>query len=314
MVQRWLLRFGIMKTERLCRATLNIPPLTLRTNTIRCSRAQLLERLRQEGYDAHETSVSAVGITLKKCGDLQSLKALQEGWCYVEDEAAQLIPLLMDVHPGDCVLDVCAAPGGKTTHLAALMHNQGALVALDRHASRLQVLIANCQRLGMTNVQPFVADARKVFTQTKEPCSSSGRPGSLPSVLEQGFDSILVDASCSGFGVLRRHPEGKWGKGPDLIHQTPLTQLHILENIHSLLRPRGVIVYSVCSIELEETFHVLAKFCQRHPAFQVESAMPWIPLSGQCLGDEHGNVCTAFNPFDMDGFFAARLKRVDPSS
>ena len=313
-VQRWLLRFGTMQTEMLCRATLNIPPITLRTNTLRCSRAQLLERLRREGYDAHETSVSPVGITLKKCGDLQNLMVLQEGWCYVEDEAAQLIPFLLDVHPGDCVLDVCAAPGGKTTHLAALMENQGTLVAFDRHASRLHVLASNCQRLGITNVHPFAADARTAFTQTKKPFPSSRRPHPLSSAGAQGFDRILVDAPCSGFGILRRHPEGKWRKDQDLIHQTHVTQLEILDNIHSLLRPEGVIVYSACSIESEETIQVLSKFCGRHPEFLVESAMPWIPLAGQSLGDEQGNMCTAFNLFDMDGFFAARLRRGTPSS
>jgi 16S rRNA (cytosine967-C5)-methyltransferase len=303
LVARWLSVFGSAKTELLCQATLNIPPITLRTNTLRCTREELATRLRDEGYDVQETLVSPVGLILKKCGKLSDVKALQDGWCYVEDEAAQLVPLLLEVSPEHRILDVCAAPGGKTTHLAARMQNQGNIVALDQNPGRLRVLASNCQRLGVTNVSAFVGDASQNLPHT-----DNSNP--LPSALSQGFDGILCDAPCSGLGVLRRNPEGKWAKDPDLIIRAQARQLAILNHVCPLLRPDGVLVYSACSSEAEETYQVLATFCRQHPEFRHESVGLSLPLAGHSLIDQEGNLFTAFNPFDMDGFFAARLRKV----
>ncbi len=303
LVERWLSFFGPTKTEWLCEATLKIPPITLRTNTLRCTREELATRLRNEGYEVRETLVSPVGLVLKKCGKLSDVKALQDGWCYIEDEAAQLVPLLLDVSPGQHILDVCAAPGGKTTHVAARMQNQGTIVALDQKPRRLRSLISNCQRLGVTNVSSFVADASQELLRV-----DNSSPGS--SALSQGFDSILCDAPCSGLGVLRRHPEGKWAKDRDVMTRAQIRQLEILSHVCSLLRPGGVLVYSACSTEPEETYQVLATFCRQHPEFRHESVGPCMPPAGQSLIDQEGNLFTAVNPFDMDGFFAARLRKV----
>ena len=282
---------------------LKIPPITLRTNTLRCTREELATRLRNEGYEVQETLVSPVGLVLQKCGKLSNVQALQDGWCYVEDEAAQLVPLLLDVSPGHRILDVCAAPGGKTTHLAARMQNQGTVVALDQNSLRLGSLESNCRRLGVTNVSHFAVDALQVlpFNGTLSP---------VVSALAKGFDGILCDAPCSGLGVLRRHPEGKWAKDPDLISRARARQLEILDRVSPLLRQGGVLVYSACSSEPEETYQVLATFCQEHSEFRHESAGPCLPPTGQSLIDQEGNLFTAFNPFDMDGFFAARLRKV----
>ena len=303
MVERWLSYFGPSKTESLCQATLRIPPITLRTNTLKCTRQDLLGRLRQEGYDVRETLVSPVGLVLEKCGKLSDVRPLREGWCYVEDEAAQLVPLILDVNPEHHVLDACAAPGGKTTCLAALMQNRGKIVALDRSPERLRFLTSNCQRLGAVNISSLVADSGDHSLQAADQNHSLSIP-------KQGFDRILVDAPCSGLGVLRRHPEGKWAKEPELIHQAQTQQLRILDHVCELLRPGGVLVYSACSTEPEETYQVLTKFCYDHPEFLQESAEPWIPSSGRSLIDQEGNLFTPFNSFDMDGFFATRLKKV----
>lgn len=305
LVERWLESFGPGQTELLCQATLNIPPITLRANTLRCTREELAARLGKEGYEVRETLVSPVGLVLQKCGRLSGVKPLQDGWCYIEDEAAQLIPLLLNVSPGDRVLDVCAAPGGKTTHLAALMQNHGTVVALDSKPRRLRSLAMNCERLGVTNVSPFVADAsRQLLHRAKSDPRSSA--------LAYGFDKILCDAPCSGLGVVRRHPEGKRLKDPDSIMRAQARQLEILDHLGPLLRPGGVLVYSACSTEPEETYQVIATFCRRHPEFRHEPAGPHIPPPGESLIDQEGNLFTAFNPFDMDGFFAARLRKVGP--
>lgn len=303
MVQRWLSFFGPGRTELLCQNTLNIPPITLRTNTLRCSREELASRLRSDGYEVGETLVSPLGLVLRKCGKLSEVKALQDGWCYIEDEAAQLVPILLDVKPDHRVLDVCAAPGGKTTHLAAVMRNQGTLVALDRNPLRLRTLRSNCKRLGASNVSCFVADASQDLLRRVDSDSEF-------STLSQGFDGILCDAPCSGFGVLRRHPEGKWAKEAEIVSRSQARQLALLDQVCQLLRPGGVLVYSACSTEPEETYQVLATFCRRHPEFRHESVGPWVPQAGQSLIDQEGNLFTAYNSFDMDGFFASRLRKV----
>jgi len=309
MVERWIKAFGIDQAEILCRKTLEIPPMTLRTNTLRCSRKQLLDRLEAEGIAAQETSVGPEGVMLEKCGNPGQLSVIQDGWCYIEDEAAQLIPPLLDPQPGEHVLDACAAPGGKTSHLAQLMQNQGTIIALDRQPERLLRLKANCKRLGIRIVQTHECDV-----VTNWPIAQSGKankPFSSSHFLAQPFDRILVDAPCSGLGVLRRNPEGKMLKQFSTIEQSHAIQRQILDRVCHLLRPGGILVYSACSIEPEETTEVISAFCQEHPDFQPEPVTPWVPSIGLSLVTEYGHLCTAFQSFTMDGFFACRLKRSD---
>ena len=222
LTQRWIDRWGLETAEAMCRHTLTIPPLTLRANTLRCSRDQLEARLGGEGYTVSRTSVSPEGLILEKCGSLQALPVLQEGWCYVEDEAAQLVPLLLDVKPGQRVLDACAAPGGKCSHLAALMQNQGEIVATDPEPRRLERLESNLRMLGITCVETVELSHE---TDRASPWLHA----------QDGFDRILVDAPCSGLGVLRRHPEAKWQKTSAQLDRHGKRQSGILERRGSLL-------------------------------------------------------------------------------
>lgn len=299
LTQRWIDRWGLETAEAMCRHTLTIPPLTLRTNTLRCSREQLEARLGEEGYMVSRTSVSPEGLILEKCGSLQALPVLQEGWCYVEDEAAQLVPLLLDVKPGQRVLDACAAPGGKCSHLAALMQNQGEIVATDPEPRRLKRLASNLDTLGITcvetvNISDEVAFASPAFHD------SWGRTG---------FDRILVDAPCSGLGVLRRHPEAKWQKTSTQLDRHAERQSGIMQRVSAYLRPGGVLVYSACSTEPEETTQVVSRFCQDHPEFCHESSTGWLPPHTHSLTNPDGDFLTSGFRYNMDGFFAARLRR-----
>ena len=306
MVERWMNAFGFTNTEIFCRRTLEIPPLTLRTNTLRCTRDALLDRLAVEGISAQETRVSSLGITIEKCGNPGLLSVVQEGWCYIEDEAAQLIPPLLNPQPGERILDACAAPGGKTTHLAQLMQNQGRIIALDRKNKRLTRVRENCDRLGINNVQSHEYDLTTDIKEVNFPSSHSD-------TLNEPFDRILVDAPCSGLGILRRHPEGKMQKQLSMINESSMLQKRILDRVGQLLRPGGILVYSACSIEPEETTEVISAFCQEHPDFQPEPVTPWMASTRSSLLTEQGYLCTAFQSFNMDGFFACRLKKSDIS-
>lgn len=296
LVQRWIDLWGLETAEAMCRQTLTIPPLTLRTNTLRCSREQLEARLGAEGYTVSRTPVSSQGLILEKCGPLQDLSVLQEGWCYVEDEAAQLVPLLLDAKPGQRVLDACAAPGGKCSHIAALMENQGEIVATDPELRRLKRLKANLRTLGITCVE------------TVEIAHEADRTSSWFQD-QQRFDRILVDAPCSGLGVLRRHPEAKWQKTSSQLNRHGERQAGILERVARYLRPGGILVYSACSTEPEETTQVVSRFCQDHPEFCRESSVRWLPPHAHSLTNPDGDFLTSGFRYNMDGFFAARLRR-----
>jgi len=301
LVERWIARFGPVGAERLCQTTVTVPPLTLRVNTQRFTREELQAQFLNAGVTSHPTAVSPVGLILEKQGAIRDLPLFDEGAFYVEDEAAQLVPLLLDAQPGERILDACAAPGGKATHLAAIMHNRGEIIALDHSAARLQLLADNCRRLGLSIIAPAQMDAARLNETASSRASTLSKP----------FDRILVDAPCSGFGVLRRHPEAKWHKHEDLLLQQQARQLAILTQVSRVLRPGGIIVYSTCSTEIEENEQVIERFCSGHPDFSREAAIPWLPIPGRSLVNSYGDLSTmlASQSLSMDGFFAARLRK-----
>ena len=299
LVARWVVRFGRKNAEALCRSTLEDPPITLRVNLLKSTRDDLQTVLDKAGYRVRPTPFSPVGLTIEERVPVTELPLFAEGAFYIEDEAAQLVPLLLDAQPGERILDACAAPGGKTTHLAALMDNRGEIVAMDRSRPRLQLIEENCRRLGVQIVTPVLGDAMKGFSGT--------------------FDRILVDAPCSGLGVLRRHPEGKWQKSASLLPRHHHRQVEILDRMCTLLRPGGVLLYSTCSAEPEETEQVVERFCVQHKDFQRETVTPWMPAHAHGLLTAQGDLSTitmlSSQPdpascHHMDGFFAVRFRKV----
>ena len=294
LTERWLARFGIQDAETLCQSTTDIPPLTIRVNTLRTTRDALAARFTELGHAVRPTKISPVGLVLDKCGSVAELPLFRDGAFYVEDEAAQLVAPIVDPQPGELVLDACAAPGGKTTHLAALMQNNGELFAVDSSAARLRLLEDNCRRLGIGIIRTVPADI------------TSPLP---PSLCERPFDRILLDAPCSGLGVLRRHPEGKWRKKAEAFGQHQALQRQLLEQAGNRLRPGGVLVYSTCSSEPEENEQVIDQFCHAHKEFRRESVAPWLPEPGSSLVTSQGDLSTVRNDNSMDMFFAARLQK-----
>jgi len=308
--RRWIERLGLASAEVACKEVSVAPPLTLRVNRLITTREALLETFAQAGIAAKPTSVSPFGILIEEGGSVLSLPGFHEGAFYVEDEAAQLIPPLLDPQPGDIALDACAAPGGKSTHLADLMHNKGTIYAVERKGARMDLLRSNCHRLGVQIVVPIVGDIRQPLEWV--PMIETG---GLPSVKkaragELSVDRILVDAPCSGLGVLRRHPEAKWRKDEQALPRHQALQRQILEAVAPCLRPGGVLVYSTCSTEPEENEDVIERFCRTHAEFQRESVVPWLPTEAQGFVTEQGALSTVGNRFSMDGFYAARLRKV----
>ena len=298
--RRWVDRLGLETAEAVCEGVSVTPPMTLRVNQLITTRDALIDTFAQAGIAAKPTSVSPFGIVLDEGAPVPSLPGFQEGAFYVEDEAAQLIPLLLDPQPGDIVLDACAAPGGKSTHLADLMQNKGTIYAVDRKGARLDLLRSNCHRLGVQIVLPVIGDIRHPHEWI---------PVTKAKVDEPFVDRLLVDAPCSGLGVLRRHPEAKWRKDAQILPRHQSLQCQILQSVAPCLRPGGVLVYSTCSTEPEENEDVIERFCRAHTEFQCESVASWLPPLAQGFVTERGALSTIGNRYSMDGFYAARLRK-----
>jgi 16S rRNA (cytosine967-C5)-methyltransferase len=290
LVRRWLKRFGLQRTLALCRANNVIPPTTLRVNTLRITRDRLIEVLAKEGLGAEPCRVSPQGLALTK-GAPASSRAFSQGWYYVQDEAAQLVGLAVGPQPGERVLDACAAPGGKSIHLAELMGDRGEIVAADASEDRIPMIAENCRRLGVSSVHPVVADLSRTDVAT-----SLGR-----------FDRILVDAPCTALGVLRRHPEAKWHKTEELIGRLVATQRAILDAVAPLLKPGGVLVYATCSTEREENEERVEAFLRTHAGWAAQDLRAALPPAATPLITPQGYLSTVGNSFNMDHFFAARL-------
>ena len=289
LVRRWIARFGHETTESLLLENNRPARLTIRTNTLKTTRSLLRAALEAEGVKVAETNWSPAGLDILSSPEwLRTLTAYRDGWFMVQDQAAQLISLLLAPRQGERVLDACAAPGGKATHLAELMHDQGMVVALELDASRITRIRENGKRLGTTIVSPAQGDAADY---------------------QEGlFDGILIDAPCSGLGVLRRRPDGRWIKTEQTVTQHVPLQKKILANCASLLKPGRPLVYATCTTEPEENDEVIAWFLQGPgSSFRIDDPRPLLPETAAALVDERGFFRTFPQEPGMDGFFGVRM-------
>lgn len=294
LIQRWLDRFGLEETEALCFAINTIPAITLRTNTLRTTREALMTRIESQAAAAHPTPFSPEGIAiLTPKSPITTWPAYQAGWFQVQDEAAQLIGHLLAPAPGQHVWDACAGLGTKTTHAAQLMQNRGRILASDHRPDKLERLTMEAGRLGIGIIQTVALD----LSQT------------LPARLPNDFDRILVDAPCSGLGVLQKNPDGKWRVQPEDLKRNRKRQGSLLANAARRLKPGGILVYSVCSVEPEETVDVIEGFLQIHRDFAIAPHSFSDVAMGSRLISAQGYLCTLPHRHAMDGFFAAALAR-----
>ena len=290
LVKEWLTQLNMDEAEQLAQAMSCHPPLTIRANTLRTTRDQLMSRLQDKGIKASPTSYASDGIQLPPASAPATLPEFQEGQFTIQDESSQLAVLLLDPQPGERVLDLCAAPGGKASYLAERMKNTGAVVACDVSEKRLCLVAETTSRLDIRIVRAMAADATRQLD------------------LPAGFDRVLVDAPCSGLGVLRRHPEGKWWKRPEDLLSLARTQQAILERGASMLAPGGVLLYATCSTSTMENEQVVDDFLSAHPDFMLEGLHALFPRYENLFTDR-GCFRSWPHRHGMDGFFASRLRR-----
>ena len=292
LVERWLVRYGFDETEALLRANNEAAPTVLRANCCKTSPGDLLARLREAGCTAEATTYSPVGISVEHAGPPERIAGYTEGLFSLQGEASQLVALLVAPRPGQRVLDACAAPGGKTTHLAELMGNHGEIVALDANTRGVERLARMSQRLGLSIVRAAVADA------------TEWRPAD-----GVRFDALLLDAPCSGLGTLRQHPEVRWRRTPDDIAGLSALQQRLMLHLAEFVRPCGTLVYATCTLSAEENDDVLTRFLHTHPDFRIDDPRPLLPDAARTLIGADGVLRTLPQRHGMDGFFAVRLKR-----
>ncbi len=292
LVRRWLAYFGAGETEALLKANNAEAPLVLRTNRLKTDRASLIEKFRAASFDAMPAPYAPEAIRLRGGAAIDRLPGFAEGLFMVQGEASQLACLLLDPKPGQRILDACAAPGGKATHLAEMMEDRGEVVAIDVSARGIAKVKQNIRRLGLKSIRPVHADAAQELT---------GAPA-LP------YDRILADVPCSGLGTLRSHPEAKWHKTESDIERLSRAQQKILSHISLYLKPGGVLVYSTCTLTEEENERVVEQFLERQQKFTLESAAEFLPESAWRM--VRGKYFLALpHRDDTDGFFAARMRK-----
>ncbi|MGI6224901.1 MAG: 16S rRNA (cytosine(967)-C(5))-methyltransferase RsmB [Peptococcales bacterium] len=291
LVKRWVNDYGVENTIKLCTFFNNPSPLWIRTNTLRISPKDLKEQLANQGIRLQESLKVPEGFKVLDNMDVGGSKEFHKGFFTVQDESSMLVSHVLAPQKGQVILDVCSGPGGKTSHLAQLMENQGRIIAFDVHEHRLQLIRETCARLGITNVKTVLKDARLVSE-----------------VVQNAVDLVLVDAPCSGLGVLGRRPDARWRKKKEDIIVLQTIQKEILQAASKLVKPGGALVYSTCTITKEENNLVVENFIAKNPEFYLDESLPHF-LPYDTLEGKEGWI--QFLPFkhNMDGFFIARLKR-----
>ncbi len=287
MVKRYLARFGRKDTEELLAANNEKPYLTLKINALKTNPQEFKELLNSVNLKFNSGKYLPEFFQLQNLTNITAWEYFTHGYFNVQDESAGLACRMLDAKAGMKVLDLCAAPGGKTAYIAGLIQDQGEIIALDRYESRLKIMRKNMERLGINCVKTKEVNALE-YEGNK-------------------FDRILADVPCLGSGTLSKKPDIKWKK--DLLDLKRITELQysLLEKAASLLKEDGIVVYSTCSIEPEENGEIVKKFLNNHPEFKLQNAAEIFPKE---LVDENGCVQTLPHIHHMDGAFAAKLIKI----
>jgi 16S rRNA (cytosine967-C5)-methyltransferase len=294
LVSRWIRQLGENETVGLCKACNRIPPLALRTNTLNSDRAGIINALKPFSGSIRASEHTPEGVLIDGLKErLFDSPPFRKGWFQAQDEAAQAVSHLVAPKPGDMLLDACAGLGGKTTHMAALMGNTGHITAMDREGRKLQKLKEETIRLGIAIVHTQTVDLEKDdLTRFRD-----------------RFDRILLDAPCSGLGVIRRNPDTKWSRTPQDIARCARRQSRLLHKTAPLVKPGGKLVYAVCSTEPEETISCIDSFLNKRSDFVIDDSRTGIPPSIAQLLDRQHRLVAFPHRHGTDGFFAVRLRR-----
>ncbi|MCL6471600.1 MAG: 16S rRNA (cytosine(967)-C(5))-methyltransferase RsmB [Firmicutes bacterium] len=292
LVKMWIEDFGVDETQALCKANNRPPKLTVRVNMLKTTPEKLTEIFEKAGWEVNPGKYLEEALVVNGVGDLSSLPQYKKGYFYVQDESSMIISHVVDPQPGETILDIAAAPGGKTTHIAELMENNGQILSVDINPNRVNLMRENIRRMGASIAQAIRADATK-----------------LKPVIKKPVDRVLCDVPCSGLGVLARRPDARWTKNPEQIEELSSLQTKMLTSVADFVKPGGVLVYSVCTIDKPETRLVVERFLRIREDFYVDDVAPYLPESLRS-DVRDGTIQLMPNRHGIDGLFIARLRRI----
>lgn len=289
-VASWINRLGVEETEKLCVWFNQSPTIDLRVNVLKTSRKEVENALMGAGVAVSRVSHLPEALRLTGgAGAIENLPGYKEGWWSVQDSSAQLVGYLLDPQADEVIIDACAAPGGKTTHIAELMADRGKIWACDKVSSRLKKVKENADRLELKSIEVLSGDSRN-FPQFKN-----------------AANRVLLDAPCSGLGTLHRRAEARWRQSPDNIMELAKLQKELLAQAAEWVRVGGVIVYATCTVHPAENEDVIEDFLGKNQNWEIEKPSLNSPAGG--FMSEEGWVKVWPHRYQMDGFFMVRLKR-----
>jgi len=289
-VEVWLEQLGMAETEQLCEWMNQSPAIDLRVNPLRANIEQVELAMHSAGVLVRRVPQLPQSLRLiGSSGSIQNLPGFNEGWWTVQDSSAQLVGHLLNPQPGDVVVDACAAPGGKTTHIAELMEDKGTVWACDRAAPRLRKLKENIQRLRLQSIQICVGDSRNLAQ------------------FKNLADRVLLDVPCSGLGTLHRHADARWRQTPESVQELSVLQSELLSQTSLFVKPNGVLVYATCTLHPLENEGVIQAFLAEHPNWRIDP--PTSDSTGAAFVTAEGWAKLWPHRHQMDGFFMVRLKK-----
>ncbi|WP_462409226.1 16S rRNA (cytosine(967)-C(5))-methyltransferase RsmB [Neobacillus sp. Marseille-QA0830] len=292
LVTRWAGQFGYEKTKEMCEVNLTAPLQTARVNLTKATRDECVRLLEEEGFQIEESPIIPEAIRSLR-GNMAASQAFQNGMLTIQDESSMLVAHALGITGNETIMDACAAPGGKSTHIAEKLQDGGRVVSIDLHEHKVKLISDNANRLGLENIETITLDSRKVQER----------------FAVESFDKILLDAPCSGLGVMRRKPDMKYTKKEQDIEQLSKIQQDLLNAIAPLIKLGGTLVYSTCTVDKQENEQTIATFLDHHPEFEGDLAFKnRMPEAIQPL--IIGYDLQIFpQDFGSDGFYMAAIRK-----
>ncbi len=294
MVARWIELFGVEETIELCKANNKVPVTCIRTNYLKTNTSELKALLVQEGIKVEEGRYAKEALYIKDHGDIGTLESFQRGLFQVQGESSIVVGHVLNPQPGDFVIDVCGGPGGKTTHIAELMDNKGKVISCDLHLHKLKLVDDSCKRLSIDIVETLHCDGRDIWRR-----------------FNNEADRVLVDAPCSGLGVLAKRSDSRWRQNPHEAYELHELQVQLLLSASKCVKPGGIMVYSTCTIEPKENQATVEEFLKKEHGFRLVHGSIPLKRDGKALirGPE-GFVEFFPHIHGTDGFFIACMQKL----
>ena len=291
-INEWIDEYGLDFTERLLKANNTRPRLNIRVNTLKTTISNLKNLLCKYGYDLYETKYAKDGLVVKNPARITETEEFKSGYFIIQDESSMLVGQIANPKENDLVLDMCSAPGGKSTHLAQIMNNKGKIISWDIYEHKLKLVEKNASRLGIDIIETQKHDAAKINEE-----------------MINKFDICIVDAPCSGLGVIRRSPEIKMNRKESDIKDLVKIQKSILNNAKSYVKPGGTIIYSTCTIRQVENIDIINNFLNENKDFELEPFDEKLSSKENIEEAKSGYIQMFPHIHKTDGFFIARIKK-----